>query len=62
MRDLRSIVLFFFKYNLPHIIHTSFKYRPIFGRESSGNQPLYDTSEEKTLGPDKTDIRLHIEM
>ena len=36
----------------PHILHTSFKYRPISGQESSGNRPVYVASEEKFLGPD----------
>ena len=39
-------------HNRPHILHTSFKYRPISDRESSGNRPLYVASQEKCLGPD----------
>ena len=51
-------------HNRPHILHTSFKYRPISDRESSGNRPLYVASEEKFLGPDMgrypADVCLHI--
>ena len=39
-------------HNRPHILHTLFKYRPISGRESSGNRPVYVASEEKFFGPD----------
>ena len=39
-------------HNRPHILHTSFKYRPISGRELSGNRPVYVDSEEKFLGLD----------
>ena len=42
-----------------------FKYRSISGQESIGNRPVYDTSEEKYLGPDigrySADVCLHIE-
>ena len=44
-------------HNQPHILHTSFRYRPISGPESSSNRPLSVTSEETFWDWTWVDIR-----